>query len=49
LLTSQAAISLENARLVMEMKHAEDRVKKSLEEKEALLKDLTALKAREAN
>jgi GAF domain-containing protein len=49
LLTSQAAISLENARLVMEMKKAEDRVKKSLEEKEALLKDLTALKAREAN
>jgi GAF domain-containing protein len=49
LLTSQAAISLENARLVMEMKNAEDRVKKSLEEKEALLKDLTALKAREAN
>jgi GAF domain-containing protein len=47
LLTSQAAISLENARLVMEMKNAEDRVKKSLEEKEALLKDLTALKARE--
>ncbi len=49
LLTSQAAISLENARLVMEMKKAEDRIKKSLEEKEALLKDLTALKARKAN
>ena len=48
LLTSQAAISLENARLVMEMKEAEDRVKKSLEEKEAILKDLTALKAKEA-
>jgi len=49
LLTSQAAISLENARLVAEMKKAEDRVKKSLEEKEALLKDLTALKAKEGS
>jgi GAF domain-containing protein len=47
LLTSQAAISLENARLVMEMKKAEDRVMKSLEEKEALLRDIMALKARE--
>lgn len=49
LLTSQAAISLENARLVADMKKAEDRVKKSLEEKEALLRDLTALKAKEGN
>jgi len=49
LLTSQAAISLENARLVTEMKKAEDRVKKSLEEKEALLRDLTALKAKEGS
>jgi GAF domain-containing protein len=47
LLTSQAAISLENARLVMEMKKAEDRVKRSLEEKEALLKDLNQLRIRD--
>lgn len=40
LLTSQAAISLENAQLVEEMKKAEDRIKKSLREKEVLLKEI---------
>ncbi|MHC1728673.1 MAG: AAA family ATPase [Syntrophobacteraceae bacterium] len=40
LLTSQAAISLENSRLVHEMKHAEEQVKKSLGEKEVLLKEI---------
>ncbi len=40
LLTSQAAISLENSRLVQEMKKADDQVKRSLREKEALLKEI---------
>ncbi len=40
LLTSQAAISLENSRLVDDMKRAESQVKKSLGEKEALLKEI---------
>jgi len=40
LLTSQAAISLENARLVHDMKAAEDRVTRSLREKEVLLKEI---------
>ncbi|MBI2934605.1 MAG: AAA family ATPase [Chloroflexi bacterium] len=40
LLTSQAAISLENSRLVEEMKKADDQVKKSLREKEVLLKEI---------
>ncbi|TEB15979.1 Serine/threonine-protein kinase PrkC [Pelotomaculum sp. FP] len=40
LLTSQAAISLENSRLVGDMKKAEEEVKKSLREKEALLKEV---------
>lgn len=40
LLTTQAAISLENSRLVEEMKKAEDQVKKSLREKEVLLKEI---------
>jgi len=40
LLTSQAAISLENARLVEEMKNAEEQVKRSLREKEVLLKEI---------
>ena len=40
LLTSQAAISMENARLVDEMKKAEGRIKESLEEKELLLKEI---------
>ncbi|KCZ71707.1 putative ATPase [Candidatus Methanoperedens nitroreducens] len=40
LLTSQAAISLENSRLVDDMKRAESQVKKSLSEKEALLKEI---------
>jgi predicted ATPase/two-component sensor histidine kinase/tRNA A-37 threonylcarbamoyl transferase component Bud32 len=40
LLTSQAAISLENATLFKEHKMAEDQVKKSLKEKEVLLKEI---------
>jgi len=40
LLTSQAAISLENSRLVGNMKKAEEEVKKSLREKEALIKEV---------
>ncbi len=40
LLASQAAISLENARLVEEMKKVEDRVRRSLGEKEVLLKEI---------
>ncbi|TRZ90889.1 MAG: GAF domain-containing protein [Methanosarcinales archaeon] len=40
LLTSQAAISLENARLVDEMKKAREQIKASLEEKEVLLKEI---------
>ena len=36
----EAAISLENARLVDEMMKAEERIRKSLHEKEALLKEL---------
>lgn len=40
LLTSQAAISLENSRLVEKMKRAEDQIKKSLGEKEVLLKEI---------
>lgn len=40
LLTSQAAISLENSRLVEEMKRAEDQIKRSLREKEVLLKEI---------
>ena len=40
LLTSQAAISLENARLVDGMKKVEDQVKRSLREKEVLLKEI---------
>jgi predicted ATPase/two-component sensor histidine kinase/tRNA A-37 threonylcarbamoyl transferase component Bud32 len=40
LLASQAAISLENARLVDEMKKAREQIKASLEEKEVLLKEI---------
>ncbi len=40
LLASQAAISLENARLLDDMRTAEDRVKRSLSEKEVLLKEI---------
>ena len=40
LLTSQATISLENARLVDEMMKAEERIRKSLHEKEELLREL---------
>lgn len=40
LLTSQAAISLENSRLLEEMKKAEDQIRKSLREKEVLLKEI---------
>ncbi|MBI4286003.1 MAG: AAA family ATPase [Chloroflexi bacterium] len=40
LLTSQAAISIENSRLVEEMKKADQQVKKSLREKEVLLKEI---------
>ncbi|MBI4287515.1 MAG: AAA family ATPase [Chloroflexi bacterium] len=40
LLTSQAAISLENARLMEDMKKADDQVKRSLREKEVLLKEI---------
>ena len=40
LLASQAAISLENARLVDEMKKAKEQIKGSLEEKEVLLKEV---------
>jgi len=40
LLGSQAAISLENARLVYEMKNAEEQIRASLNEKEVLLKEI---------
>lgn len=40
LLTSQAAISLENARLVEEMKKVEEQITKSLREKDVLLKEI---------
>lgn len=40
LLTSQAAISLENSRLIENMKTAGDQVKQSLREKEVLLKEV---------
>ncbi|MGE5604818.1 MAG: sensor histidine kinase [Bacteroidota bacterium] len=40
LLTSQAAISIENARLIEEMKKAEEQIKESLQEKEALLTEI---------
>jgi GAF domain-containing protein len=40
LLTSQAAISLENARLVEDMKKADEQMKISLQEKEVLLKEI---------
>jgi len=40
LLASQAAISLENARLVDEMKKAEEQIRASLGEKEVLLKEI---------
>ncbi|MBI2851531.1 MAG: AAA family ATPase [Chloroflexi bacterium] len=40
LLTSQAAISLENARLMEDMKRADEQIKKSLREKEVLLKEI---------
>ncbi len=40
LLVSQAAIALENARLIEGMKRAEEQVKRSLQEKEALLKEI---------
>ncbi len=40
LLTSQAAISLENARLLVEMREADEQIKRSLQEKEALLKEI---------
>ncbi len=40
LLMSQAAISLENARLLVEMKEADVQIKQSLQEKEALLKEI---------
>jgi two-component sensor histidine kinase/serine/threonine protein kinase len=40
LLTAQAAIALENARLVADMKQAETEVKESLIEKEALLREI---------
>jgi two-component sensor histidine kinase/tetratricopeptide (TPR) repeat protein len=40
LLASQAAISLENARLIENMKIAENRIKASLREKEILLKEV---------
>lgn len=40
LLTSQAAISLENARLMEDMKRADEQIKRSLREKEVLLKEI---------
>ncbi|MBI4303370.1 MAG: AAA family ATPase [Chloroflexi bacterium] len=40
LLTSQAAISIENARLMEDMKKADEQIKKSLREKEVLLKEI---------
>ncbi len=40
LLTSQAAISLENARLMEDMKNADEQIKRSLREKEVMLKEI---------
>mgnify|MGYP000892856957 CR=1 FL=1 len=40
LLVAQAAISIENSRLVREMKDAQEQIRKSLREKEVLLKEI---------